>query len=103
MVYPFPTKKPAPKGRFFDQRKGLFAGNASVANDLTPLSQEELDRCRSIREELGTRFCRRCGYCLPCAAGIHIPSAFTLVNYLRHYQLADWAKQRYDALPAHAE
>jgi len=76
--------------------------NASVADNNAPLSPEELERCAAIRQELGSHFCRRCGYCLPCAAGIHIPSAFTLVNYLRHYQLADWAQQRYDALPAHA-
>jgi len=76
--------------------------NAAVFDRPAPLTPRELERCETIRRELGSRFCRRCGYCLPCAKGIHIPNVFTLVNYLRNYQLADWAKLRYDAMPHHA-
>ena len=69
--------------------------NAAAAEDFGPLTAEELERCQAIRDELGGHFCRRCGYCAPCAVGIDIPGAFTLVNYLRKYDLADWAKARY--------
>lgn len=69
--------------------------NAAAAEDLTPLTAEELKTCETIRRELGTHFCRRCGYCAPCTVGIDIPSNFLMVNYLRKYDLADWARGRY--------
>lgn len=37
---------------------------------LGPAAQEEMAQ---LREELGTRFCRRCAYCLPCEEGVPIP------------------------------
>lgn len=75
--------------------------NAGVS--FGPLTDEELARAAAIREELGNHFCRRCGYCAPCAAGIDIPSTFTMVNYLRRYGLSDWAKGRYESMAHHAE
>ena len=77
--------------------------NAAAAETFGPLTGEELARCEAIRAELGSRFCRRCGYCTPCAVGINIPSLFTLVNYLRKYDLADWAKIRYEATAVRAD
>ena len=68
----------------------------------TPLTQEELEQCQAIRHELGTRFCRRCGYCAPCTVGIDIPSQFLMANYARRYGLGDWAVSRYQALAHHA-
>ena len=76
--------------------------NAAAAENLSPLTAEELEQCAVIRRELGTHFCRRCGYCAPCTVGIDIPSNFLMVNYLRKYDLADWAKTRYEGLAHHA-
>ena len=76
--------------------------NAAAAEDLSPLTEEELARCGAIRRELGSRFCRRCGYCAPCPSGIDIPGSFLMANYLRRYGLADWARARYEAMPYHA-
>jgi predicted aldo/keto reductase-like oxidoreductase len=45
--------------------------------DLT-LSEAELGRIEEIREEVGTRFCRRCGYCMPCPQGVRIPNIMCL-------------------------
>ncbi len=75
--------------------------NAAVDLD-TPLTAEELARCEAVRKELGTQFCRRCGYCAPCPNGIDIPSCFLMANYVRKYDLADWARARYEAMPYHA-
>jgi predicted aldo/keto reductase-like oxidoreductase len=33
-----------------------------------------------MRDELGTRFCRRCDYCQPCSQGIPISSAIAISN-----------------------
>ena len=76
--------------------------NASAAEELTPLTEEELKTCETIRLELGNHFCRRCGYCAPCTVGIDIPSNFLMVNYLRKYDLADWARARYSGMAHHA-
>ena len=73
--------------------------NAAAAEVLGPLTAEEEAKCEAIRKELGTTFCRRCGYCAPCTVGINIPSAFLFDNYLQHYEgLADWARGRYAAM-----
>lgn len=77
--------------------------NAAAAESLTPLTDEDFAECEKIRQELGSRFCRRCGYCAPCTAGININMCFLLNNYLHKYNLVAWAKERYEALPFHAE
>ena len=69
--------------------------NAAAAEELSPLTEEELARCEAIRAELGSTFCRRCGYCAPCTVGIDIPGTFLNANYLRKYDLSGWAKARY--------
>lgn len=68
-----------------------------------PLSESDLEECAKIRKELGSEFCRRCGYCAPCPQGINIPSNFLFVNYKRKYGLGDWAMGRYWAMPATAK
>lgn len=42
---------------------------------LTPAEWREIER---IRNEVGTRFCRRCGYCEPCPEGVRISAMMTL-------------------------
>jgi aryl-alcohol dehydrogenase-like predicted oxidoreductase len=44
-------------------------------NPLTPKEREEIDE---IRTALGTRFCRRCLYCMPCPQGVEIQPLMTL-------------------------
>jgi predicted aldo/keto reductase-like oxidoreductase len=36
-----------------------------------------------MREELGTRFCRRCQYCLPCPEGVPIPTVLNMRSFHR--------------------
>ncbi len=67
-----------------------------------PLTAAEQAQAEAIRKTLGSTFCRRCGYCAPCPNGIDIPTNFLLANYLRRYGLADWARERYQALRYHA-
>lgn len=47
------------------------------------------------RKELAQNFCRSCGYCLPCAAGIDIPQAARMAMLLRRspyrpYMTEEW-------------
>ncbi|HCO63026.1 MAG TPA: aldo/keto reductase [Clostridiales bacterium] len=76
--------------------------NAKVAEDMRPLTPEEVERCQAIRDELGQHFCRRCGYCAPCTVGIEIPANFLMANYLRKYNLNQWAQTRYQNMAHHA-
>lgn len=70
--------------------------NVSAAADRSALTSQELLDIEAVRKELSGNFCRRCGYCAPCSAGIDIPSIFLLEGYLNRYDLADWARQRYE-------
>ena len=76
--------------------------NTAAAEQDGPLTPEELAACEAIRAGLSGNFCRRCGYCAPCTVGIDIPGIFTLENYLKHYDLADWARSRYESQTARA-
>jgi len=42
------------------------------------LTAEDRDEMDEIRERLGTRFCRRCRYCMPCPQGVEIQPLMTL-------------------------
>ncbi len=63
-----------------------------------PLNEVELAEVERLRATLGTDFCRRCGYCMPCPQGINIPSVFLFEGYLTRYDLASWAQERYDLM-----
>lgn len=72
--------------------------NIDAFENTAPLTQDELAQIETIREELGTQFCRRCNYCQPCTAGISMSGIFVLEGYLNRYGLGDWARQRYAAM-----
>lgn len=76
--------------------------NLEAINNTAPLSAQEKARCMEIRSALGTNFCRRCGYCAPCSAGINIPNVFVFQGYLDRYNLEHWARDRYAAMEKHA-
>ena len=76
--------------------------NLRAITDDSPLTPSELASISEIRMELGDAFCRRCGYCMPCTAGINIPSVFLFDGYLTRYGLEGWARDRYATLSAKA-
>ena len=75
-----------------------LAQNEAACSDTSPLTSDENARILEVRRQLGTNFCRRCGYCAPCAVGIPIPNVFTFDSYLSRYGLEDWARDRYATL-----
>jgi hypothetical protein len=42
------------------------------------LTDQERQEMADIRAQVGTRFCRQCGYCMPCPQGVHIPGVMYL-------------------------
>ena len=79
------------------EERELFENLAAVEQG-GPFTPAELDFMENLRREMGSQFCRRCNYCAPCTAGINIPNAFVFHGYLTRYDLADWARERYDAM-----
>ena len=76
--------------------------NIKACLDPSPLNEKELKEIQTIRDRLGTNFCRRCNYCAPCSVGISIPNVFLFAGYLNRYDLGDWAKDRYGSLAVKA-
>ncbi len=50
------------------------------------LTRVDRDDMEKIRADLGTRFCHRCGYCLPCEKGVRIPEALGFKSILKRFQ-----------------
>jgi len=48
--------------------------------EMTAADQREMKR---LRQELGTRFCRRCDYCQPCTAEIAISTVMAFPGFVR--------------------
>ncbi len=48
-----------------------------------PLSKDDQADMDRIKKELGTRFCHRCGYCLPCEQGVRIPEVMSFKSILK--------------------
>ena len=70
--------------------------NSSVKKGV--YSQEEKVKINSLRKELDSNFCRRCGYCQPCPIGINIPLMFLCEGYYLRYNLKEWAISRYESM-----
>jgi len=77
--------------------------NAQLAVQKQHLTEAELEYLTKEAAEIGSRFCRRCEYCKPCPQGIDIPFCFLMEGYLVRYNLAEWAKSRYDSLKVKAD
>jgi len=49
------------------------------------LSSADRRTIERLRSELGTRFCRRCGYCSPCPQGVNIIQLMTMDTLVRRF------------------
>lgn len=76
--------------------------NLSILNQDYLMTSSETEEIASIKSAMGDKFCRRCGYCMPCTQGINIPMQFLLEGYLTRYDLKDWAIERYDSMEKNA-
>lgn len=77
--------------------------NALIGEELTPLKDEEKQEIEEEVRALGSNFCRRCGYCKPCPEGIDIPNVFVFEGYVTRYNLPEYGKMKYDAMPVKAD
>jgi len=57
----------------------------SLWKEAAPLSKENLQSIERFRRELGTRFCRRCGYCMPCPQEVDIVTLMTMETLVKRF------------------
>lgn len=48
-------------------------------------------------DELGTEFCRGCGYCLPCPADIPIPFAVRITFFMKRFRMEPYLTEKWRA------
>jgi predicted aldo/keto reductase-like oxidoreductase len=77
------------------QKVSEIIENAKVGDKSRVFSEQERKELNLFANNLGSKFCRRCEYCLPCPEGIKIPFNFILHGYLTRYNLKEWAINRY--------
>lgn len=79
-----------------------------IEENLRPLKQPrpltEAEKALLAKEalEVGPSFCRRCGYCLPCAVGIEIPTLFIFYLQYHRYGMKNTVPKKYANMPAKA-
>jgi len=76
--------------------------NASIGEGAEALTIEEQEEINEEVKILGNDFCRRCGYCKPCPEGIDIPNVFLFEGYVTRYNLPEYGKSKYEAMPIKA-
>jgi len=79
-----------------------IAENVAAASPFIHLSEVEKKELAREAGEIGKDFCRRCGYCLPCAAGIDIPTVFIFHHQYLNYGMGEIIPARYMTFPAKA-
>lgn len=76
--------------------------NLAALKNYRPLTTREKDGLARAAAEIGANFCRRCGYCMPCAAGLDIPTMFIFHHQYTRYNMKTVIPARYASLPAKA-
>jgi predicted aldo/keto reductase-like oxidoreductase len=56
-----------------------------IVNGPWEMTTEERQELEQIRAEVGTRFCRRCQYCMPCSQGVNIPMVMNVYSFWRRF------------------
>lgn len=77
--------------------------NSSTGYSKLELTEEEIEELNQEVNNLGSDFCRRCGYCKPCPEGIDIPNVFIFEGYVTRYNLVEFGKSRYNSMPIKAD
>ena len=76
--------------------------NIVAGDPVRALTNEERASLEQEAKEVGKSFCRRCGYCLPCAVGIDIPQIFIFRLQYNRYGLKSTTPTRYAGLKVKA-
>ena len=72
------------------------------AGELTEEDHSKITAAIEERKKLSGLYCTGCDYCMPCPAGVAIPTNFEILNLERVYGLTEHARQRYAHLDGKA-
>jgi len=64
-----------------------------IMDENIPASDEELETMKTIRLKSGSRFCRRCEYCMPCEHGVQIFPITVLKSFVKRFPATDLVKE----------
>lgn len=67
----------------------------SYMNDAPALDAEVLAYIEKEKKELNGEFCRGCGYCMPCPAGIQINNCARMSLMVRRAPSAGWLNEEW--------
>ena len=58
---------------------------AKIMKGPRDMTEDEEKTMQRLRDELGTRFCRRCNYCQPCTEGIPISTVMIMGSFAKRF------------------
>lgn len=70
----------------------------SILPDISTLSENEYAVLKKEKDTWNGKFCRRCGYCMPCPQGLKIPFLLLLQAYWERYNMEKWVIERFSPL-----
>ncbi len=82
--------------------QNMAIADDATANSLSPAELELIDRVGVTYRELMQVGCTGCGYCMPCPAGVQIPTCFDLFNKLHMFGNPAEAKRFYNSFASGA-
>ena len=85
------------------QREGELDQFIALESNPPALDEALRTRIEADRRELAGSFCRGCGYCLPCPAGIPIDMANRMTQLLQRSPTERWLKTDWQERMAHIE
>ena len=80
------------------QRESELDEFLSYQDNPPALTEERMEYITKEREELAGEFCRGCGYCMPCPAGITINNCARMSLLLRRSPAANWLSESGQAM-----
>lgn len=76
--------------------------NLAALKNFRPITAEDRARIQEVIDTIGSNFCRRCCYCLPCPMGVDIPQNFIFHLQYTRYNMKNTIPKRYASMPGKA-